>query len=72
MKKVNVQIAWTESTNYTASIEVEVPIEAEAHEIRAILEDDDYWYDLVRQQNRAADCIDSVEHRQALDYKISD
>lgn len=70
MKKVTVQIAWTESRNYTASITTEVPVDAQPHEIRALLEDDEYWYDLVRQQCNEADCLDNVEHRQALDFQI--
>lgn len=72
MKMVKVQVAWTESRNYTATIETSVPTDAQPHEIRSILEDGDYWYELVRLQCAEIDCLDSVEHRQALDYQISD
>jgi len=69
-RNVTVQVAWTESRNYSAAINAEVLENAQPHEIRALLEDADHWYDLVRKQHSEAKCLDNVEHRQALDYQI--
>lgn len=66
-KTVEVDVSWTETSNYSATIDVTVPADFGREDIIAYLEDDDRWFELLDDiESSYAD----TEHRQVLDFTM--
>lgn len=82
-KRVCIDLSWTESTNYSATIEADVPAGMspadEDDYVRSLLLDDDEgkrWWEMLTEQKAMGECRchyqDEVEHRQLLSVDIED